>query len=103
MKTQFTLRLDETDKAHIDQLKRRFRERTSSAAVMRAVRLFLQVEDELTEKMQAVGRVEARYNELEQLVNDLIAAHAGEIRARQRVIDWLGRSLDEEDRHVSQQ
>jgi len=95
MKTQFTLRLDDIDKAHIDQLKHRFRERTGSAAVMSAVRLFLRVESELNEKTQAAARFKARHNELEQLVHDLIAAHAGEIRARERVTEWLDKSLED--------
>lgn len=85
MKTQFTLRLDDDDKAHIEQLKQHFRVGTGAAAVLQAVRLHLAVKSELRQRDIDLAAMRRRYGILEQAVRDVTDADMAASQARLRL------------------
>ncbi|MYH70807.1 MAG: hypothetical protein F4147_12305 [Gammaproteobacteria bacterium] len=89
MKTQFTLRLDEADKEHIEQLKGRFDVGTGAAAVLQAVRLFLSVERLRQQRDLENAKLERLYMDLKQAAHALLQSEENASLCRRRLADQL--------------
>ena len=89
MKTQWTLRLDDADKEHIEQLKARFGVGTGAAAVLQAVRLFLHIEALRQQRDLENAKLERLCMDLKQAAHALLQSEENAGLCRRRLADLL--------------